>query len=79
MPMLTPDPTFYPSPTMATKAPPERLAYLALINPTGTGRPDAIGVNVQRPAQQCRAVGIGELILEPAFGENGGDPVGIAR
>ncbi len=44
MPMLTPDPTFYPSPKMATQAPPERFAYLALINPSGTGRPDAIGV-----------------------------------
>ena len=41
MTMLTPDPTFYASPTLATKAPPERFAYLALINPTGTGRPDA--------------------------------------
>src|SRR5262245_13403025 len=28
MPMLKPDPTFYPSPTMATQSPPERLAYL---------------------------------------------------
>ena len=44
MPMLTPDPTFYPSPTMATQSPPERFAYLALINPSGTGRADAIGV-----------------------------------
>ena len=44
MPMLTPDPTFYPSPAMATQAPPEAFAYLALINPSGTGQPDAIGV-----------------------------------
>ncbi|HEU4687950.1 MAG TPA: selenium-binding protein SBP56-related protein, partial [Vicinamibacterales bacterium] len=44
MPMLTPDPTFYPSPAMATQAPPETFAYLALINPSGTGQPDAIGV-----------------------------------
>ena len=41
MTMLTPDPTFYPSPTMATQSPPERLAYLAMINPSGTGRADA--------------------------------------
>jgi methanethiol oxidase len=33
MPLLTPDPTFYPSPMLATQAPPEKLAYLALINP----------------------------------------------
>jgi methanethiol oxidase len=44
MPLLTPDPTFYPSPAMATQSPPEKLAYLALINPLKDGRPDAIGV-----------------------------------
>jgi selenium-binding protein 1 len=44
MPLLTPDPTFYPSPTLATQAPPEKLAYVALINPQKDGRPDALGV-----------------------------------
>lgn len=44
MPLLKPDPTFYPSPRMAMQAPPERLAYLSLINPKQDGRPDAIGV-----------------------------------
>lgn len=44
MPLLKPDPTFYPSPKMAMQAPPERLAYVALINPSKQGRPDAIGV-----------------------------------
>src|SRR6185312_4449058 len=44
MPLLKPDPTFYPSPKMAMQAPPERLAYVALINPTKQSRPDAIGV-----------------------------------
>jgi selenium binding protein SBP56 len=44
MPLLTPDPTFYPSPTMATQSPPETLAYVALTNPLSDGRPDAIGV-----------------------------------
>jgi selenium-binding protein 1 len=44
-PGLFPDPTFYPSPRQAAKAPPETLAYVALINPTpDDGRPDAIGV-----------------------------------
>jgi selenium-binding protein 1 len=42
--LLTPDPTFYPSPTMATQSPPETHAYVALINPVNNGRPDAIGV-----------------------------------
>jgi selenium-binding protein 1 len=45
MPLLTPDPTFYPSPQLATQAPPEKLAYLTLINPhKEDGRPDALGV-----------------------------------
>ena len=49
MSLLKPDPTFYPSPKMAMQAPPERLAYVALINPTKQGptkqgRSDAIGV-----------------------------------
>ena len=59
MPMLTPDPTFYPSPTMAAQSPPERFAYLALINPSGTERADAIGVvdldpssNALRPSRR---------------------------
>jgi hypothetical protein len=30
----TPDPTFYPSPRMAMKAPPETLAYVASFDPT---------------------------------------------
>lgn len=42
--LLTPDPTFYPSPRMAMQAKPETLAYIALINPAGTGKPDALGV-----------------------------------
>ena len=42
MALLQPDPTFYPSPTMATKAPPERLAYVAGLNVDG--RPDSMSV-----------------------------------
>jgi len=42
---LLPDPTFYPSPRAAREAPPETMAYVALINPTPEdGRPDAIAV-----------------------------------
>src|SRR5687768_15883263 len=43
MPLLTPDPTFYPSPAMATQAPPETLGYVALVNPREGGS-DALGV-----------------------------------
>ena len=50
-----PDPTFYPSPRLAAQAPPERLAYVATMNPAaaypnggagaaGAGRPDALAV-----------------------------------
>ncbi len=44
MSLFKPDPTFYPSPKMAMQAPQEKLAYVALINPTKNGRSDAIGV-----------------------------------
>jgi selenium-binding protein 1 len=39
-----PDPTFYPSPRSASKAPAEELAYVVRVNPTDDGRPDAICV-----------------------------------
>ena len=58
MPLMTPDPTFYPSPSMAMKTPPERLAYLALINPDKSGRPDAIGVMDVDPSSK----GYGRLV-----------------
>ena len=35
MALLRPDPTFYPSPRLAMQAPPERLAYVAALNPPG--------------------------------------------
>ena len=52
MPLLTPDPTFYPSARMAMQAKPESLAYMALINPSGQGKPDAIGVVDVDPASK---------------------------
>jgi selenium-binding protein 1 len=42
-PTLLPDPTFYPSPSQAVKAPPETLAYAVTIDPTRK-RPDALVV-----------------------------------
>jgi methanethiol oxidase len=39
-----PDPTLYPSPRLAMKAPAERLAYVAAFNPNKDGRPDAMTV-----------------------------------
>ncbi len=52
MPLLTPDPTFYPSARMAMQAKPETLAYMALINPSRQGKPDAIGVVDVDPASK---------------------------
>lgn len=39
-----PDQTFYPSPKMAMSAPTEKLAYVVVLNPNGSGRPDALAV-----------------------------------
>ena len=44
MTRLLPDPTFYPSPSLAMEAPAEELAYVALLAPGGNGARDAIGV-----------------------------------
>ena len=44
MTLLRPDPTFYPSPKMAMRAPPERVAFVALLNPRLRGRPDELAV-----------------------------------
>src|SRR6266536_1775200 len=40
MPIWKPDPTFYPSPRLAMKAPPETLAFVASFDPTRR-QPDA--------------------------------------
>ncbi|MFL5925750.1 MAG: selenium-binding protein SBP56-related protein [Gaiellaceae bacterium] len=40
----TPDPSFYPSPKLAMEAPEETLAYVALLEPDQSSRPDALGV-----------------------------------
>ena len=50
MARLRPDPSFYASPTLAMEAPPEELAYVALLAPGGNGQRDAIGVVDTNPA-----------------------------
>jgi methanethiol oxidase len=57
MPQWTPDPTFYPSPKMAMEAPPETLAYLAMLDPTRQ-RPDAMAVVDVNPSSK----GYGHLV-----------------
>jgi hypothetical protein len=41
---LLPDPTFYPTPALAGQAPPESLAYVALLASGENGKTDALGV-----------------------------------
>jgi selenium-binding protein 1 len=60
----TPDPTFYPSPRLATQAPPEKLAYVASLDPTRK-RPDTIAVVDLDPesASYARIVGQTDLAI----------------
>jgi len=44
MPKLLPDQSFYPSPAMAMLAPPETLAYVALLK-NDTARADGLAVH----------------------------------
>jgi methanethiol oxidase len=50
MARLLPDKTFYPSPSLAGEAPPEELAYVALLTPEQNGKTDALGVIATDPA-----------------------------
>ena len=69
MPLLRPDPTFYPSPTMAMQSPPEKLAYMALINPLKEGRPDAIGVVDVDPDSKSHGRLVGQTDMSHAGDE----------
>jgi selenium-binding protein 1 len=63
MARLRPDPSFYPSPKLAMEAPPERLAYVALLAGGTTDRRDAIGVVDTDPESRSfgRLVGLTEF------------------
>jgi len=61
--LLKPDPTFYPSAKDAIKAPPETLAYVALLSVTANGRPDALGIVDADPASPTYASEIGRVDL----------------
>jgi selenium-binding protein 1 len=64
MPLMRPDPTFYPSPGMAMQAPPERFAFVALLNAGKNGTRDALGVVDLEPGSSAygRLVGQVELL-----------------
>ena len=56
----TPDPSFYPSPRMAAKAPVETLAYVAAFDPDRK-TPDAIAVVDVDPASQTYSEIVGQV------------------
>ena len=69
MALLKPDPTFYPSPKMAMQAPPEKLAFLALLNPKHKGRHDAIAVVDVDPASSSYSQVVGQVEMPNAGDE----------
>ncbi|MGE3267225.1 MAG: selenium-binding family protein [Chloroflexota bacterium] len=64
----TPDPSFYPSPKMAMDAPREELAYVAVLNPEGSNRPDAMAVVDVNPQSGSYTKIVGRLDL-PNIGD----------
>src|SRR5688500_4975509 len=69
MARLTPDPTFYHSPTAAMRAPAEELAYVVTLNPELAGRPDALCVLDVNPRSPTYSQAIGRLDMPSAGDE----------
>jgi methanethiol oxidase len=69
MELWRPDPTFYPSAKMASQAPPEKLAFVALLNPLHAGRPDALGVVDVDPASHAYGKQVGQVEMPNAGDE----------
>ncbi|MCS6868508.1 selenium-binding protein SBP56-related protein, partial [Thermus sp.] len=63
-----PDPTLYPSPRAAAKAPPEELAYVVFLN-ADRNQPDAIQVVDVNPTSSTYGQVIGEAKMPYAGGE----------
>ncbi|PYK29289.1 MAG: selenium-binding protein [Verrucomicrobia bacterium] len=68
MPLLKPDPTFYPSPRLAMQAPPEKHAFVAALNPPGSKLNDALLVVDVDPNSSTYGQRVGEVKL-PNFGD----------
>ena len=64
-----PDPTFYPSPKMAMQAPMEKHAFVAMLNPSDNGRPDALGVVDLDPDSNSYSQLVGQLDMPNAGDE----------
>jgi hypothetical protein len=63
MARMLPDPTFYPSPRMASEAPTETLAYVALLTNGQNGKKDALGVVDTDPSSPEYGRLVGKLEL----------------
>src|SRR5215470_1693129 len=68
MPLLKPDPTFYPSPKLAMQAPPEQHAFVAALNPPGSKLNDALLVVDVDPKSATYGQRVGEVKM-PKFGD----------
>ena len=68
MPTWTPDPTFYPSPRMAMRAPAEQLAYVAAFDPQRK-KPDGIAVVDVDPASSTYSRIVGTVSMANAGDE----------
>ena len=69
MALWRPDPTFYPSPKLAMQAPAEKHAFIAMLNPTHAGRPDALGVVDVDPGSTTYGQLVGQLDMPNAGDE----------
>jgi methanethiol oxidase len=75
MAIWRPDPTFYPSPRMAMQGPREKLAYVAVLNPSaalntnGDGRPDALAVFDVDPDSETYSQIVGRVDMPNAGDE----------
>ena len=69
MSLWRPDPTFYPSPKLAMEAPAEKLAYVAMLNASGTQRPDALAVVDVDPQSTGYGHIVGQLDMPNAADE----------
>ena len=69
MPLLKPDPTFYPSPKLAGQAPRETLAYVAALTADGKSKPDALLVVDVDPKSKEYGKRVGELVMPNAGDE----------
>jgi selenium-binding protein 1 len=68
MPRWTPDQSFYPSPAMAMDAPQEKLAYVAMIDPTRAS-PDALAVIEVDPESSAYGRQVGQVDMPNAGDE----------